>query len=382
MRAFRGPFTALLLELMNGPLTRAELREILRRMGMSAKSGRRAGKAQLSLEQDLARARDMGVLEEREGKFVLTPGGREISEHMQTYIPAFMTWIFSATTASLISLGVHVVLSVLKLGFGFLSNSAGLIADGIDNTVDTLSSLLVWLGIKYDRERLVSIFILITMFVSVGGVALATVDKVIHPGPITEGLLAFVVSALCGFVMLGMSAYQYMVGQRSGNLAILCQAADSRNHFLTSLMVCGGILFSFIADIWSVPQLYYADAVASAIIGILILKSAIELVGELLKSAGESADIAHFMKRTMEKTKEDIILQWLKGQLQTAALTRHELVRRFAGDYCEQTPRIIILSGMGYRPDSGEELLRYLDRFVEQEKLVVDDDRYWLALRK
>ncbi|GAI90764.1 unnamed protein product, partial [marine sediment metagenome] len=90
----------------------------------------------------------------------------------------FMKCILSPETASLVSILIHVVLSVLKLGVGFLSRSAGLTADGIDNTVDTLSSLLVWLGIKYDKEKAVSIFILITMFVSVGGVALATFDKI------------------------------------------------------------------------------------------------------------------------------------------------------------------------------------------------------------
>jgi very-short-patch-repair endonuclease len=113
----------------------------------------------------------------------------------------------------------------------------------------------------------------------------------------------------------------------------------------------------------------------------LILKSVIELGGEMLKSADEPADITHFMKRNLEKRKEKIIFEWLKGKLQTVALTRHELVQKFIGDFCEQTPKIIILSGMGYQPESAEDLLRHLDRFVEQEKLVVDEDRYWLAAR-
>lgn len=381
IRAFRGTFRALLLELLNRPLTRSELRDVLQRMGMSSKSERKTDKAQLCLEQDLEKAKELGVLEEREGKYLLTPSGRELSKHMQIYIPEFMKWIFSASTASLISLWVHVVLSIIKLAFGLLSNSAGLIADGIDNTVDTLSSFLVWVGIKYGKERVVSIFILITMFVSVGGVALATYKKVAHPGPITEGPVAFVVSAMCGLLMLGLSSYQYMAGKRNCNLAILCQAADSRNHFLVSLMVCGGILLSFLADVWSAPQLYYADAAASVVIGILIFKSAIELADEVLKSAEEPADITHFMKRNLEKRREKILFEWLKGQLQTVALTRHELVQKFIGDFCEQTPKIIILSGMGYQPESGEDLIRHLDRLVEQKKLVVDGGRYWLAAR-
>lgn len=229
LHKFPGIFKAVLLELTDGPMGRHEIRDFLNRMGRD-RHDRGTGTAQLNLEADLCKAIDLKVLEERDGRYLLTPGGREIAEHMQKVIPAFMKWVLSPETASFLSIWVHVVLSILKLGIGFLSRSAGLTADGIDNTVDTLSSLLVWMGIKYDKEKLVSIFILISMFVSVGGVALATFDKIAYPGPVTEGLIAFTVSGVYGLVMLGLSSYQYLVGKRRSNFAILCQAVDSRNH--------------------------------------------------------------------------------------------------------------------------------------------------------
>ena len=380
MHHFPGTFRATLIELLDRSMSRHEIRDFLNRM----KIGRRAhgiGTAQLDLEDNLRKAIEKKVLEERNNRYHLTPGGREIAEHMQRVIPAFMKWVFSPETASLFSLVAHVVLSVLKLGVGFLSRSAGLIADGIDNAVDTLSSLLVWLGIKYDKERLVSAFILITMFVSVGGVALATFYKIVHLGPIQEGLIAFVVSAICGLVMLGLSSYQYLVGKKCSNFAIMCQAVDSRNHFLTSLLVCGGILLSFFAQLWNAPWLFYADAVASAIIGLMILRGAIELVQEMLKESEEGAEVSHFMKRTEERIREKMLLKWLAGQLQSGSLTGEELKERFTADFCEQTPKILILSGMGYRPESGEDLHRYLELFVEQKKLINDEGRYWLVAR-
>jgi len=61
------------------------------------------------------------------------------------------------------------------------------------------------LGLKYDRGRLVSLFIVVMMFVSVGGVALASYNKIVHPGPVEQGLSAFIVSALCGLLMLILS---------------------------------------------------------------------------------------------------------------------------------------------------------------------------------
>jgi len=380
MHEFPGIFRAVLLELLDTPMSRREIRDFLNRMGM----GRHAhgiGTVQLELEKHLRKAEEKKVLEERDGRYCLTPGGREIAEHMQRVIPAFMKWVFSAETAALFSLAAHVVLSVLKLSIGFLSRSAGLIADGIDNAVDTISSLLVWLGIKYDKEKLVSVFIVITMFVSVGGVALATINKILHPGPIHEGMIAFFTSGVCGFVMLGLSSYQYIVGKKRSNFAIMCQAVDSRNHFLTSLLVCGGILLSFFAELWTASWLFFADAAASGIIGLMILRGAVELVQELIKAREEGAEVSHFMKRTEERIREKILLKWLAGQLQSGSLTGEEITERFAADFCERTPKILILSGMGYRPESGEDIRRYLELFVEQKKLVCDEGRYWLVAR-
>jgi Co/Zn/Cd efflux system component len=380
MHHFPGTFRAIMLELLDQPMSRHEIRDFLNRMGIG-RHGHRIGTAQLGLEKILHKAIEKKVLEERDGRYHLTPGGREIAEHMQRIIPAFMKWVFSPETASLFSLVAHVVLSVLKLSIGFLSRSAALIADGIDNAVDTLSSLLVWLGIKYDKEKFVSVFILITMFMSVGGVALATFDKIIHPRPIQEGLIAFTVSAICGLVMLGLSSYQYLVGKKRSNFAIMCQAVDSRNHFLTSLLVCGGILLSFLAQVWNAPWFFYADAIASAIIGLMILRGAIELVQEMLKEREEGTEVSHFMKRTEERIREKMLLKWLAGQLQSGSLTEEDLKERFSTDFCEQTPKILILSGMGYRPESAEDLHRYLELFVEQRKLVNDEGRYWLVAR-
>jgi Co/Zn/Cd efflux system component len=380
MHGFPSIFRAILLELLDRSMSRHEIRDFLSRMAMG-RNTRVIGEAQLDLEENLRKAIVKKVLEEKGGQYHLTPGGREIAEHMQRVIPAFMKWVFSSETASFFSLVAHVVLSVLKLSIGFLSRSAGLTADGIDNTVDTLSSLLVWLGIKYEKEKLVSVFIVTTMFVSVGGVAFATFDKIVHLEPIQEGLIAFIVSGICGLIMLGLSSYQYLVGKKRSNFAITCQAVDSRNHFWTSLLVCGGILLSFLAKLWSAPLLYYADAAASAVIGIIILRGAIELVQELRKEREEGAEVSHFMRRTEERTREKILFKWLTGQLQSISLTREELEKRFTADFCEHTPKILILSGMGYRPESGADLYRYLDHFVEKKKLLLDNGKYWLVAR-
>jgi divalent metal cation (Fe/Co/Zn/Cd) transporter len=379
MHSLPGVFRGVMLELLDRSMDRHDIRRFLQRMSMSDSGSGKVDKVQLSLEKHLRAAQERGIVEERHGRYHLTPGGREMAEHMNEMIPLFMEWALSPETASLLTIWFHAFFSVLKVVFGIISHSAGLISDGIDTAMDTISSVLVWLGIKHNKERLVSIFIVLTMFASVGGVGLATYNKIIHPGPLTEGLVAFAVSALCGLVMLGISAYQYLVGKRRSNLAILCQAVDSRNHFLISMLVCGGILLSFAARAWYAPWLYYGDVVASSIIGLLILRGAIELIGEHLKAAGEPADVKHFLGRAMEARKEKIVFNWLRGQLQTEPLSRQELEVRFTADLCEGTPKILILSGMGYHHEKGADLHRYLDRFIEQKKIIEDGGTFWLV---
>lgn len=161
----------------------------------------------------------------------------------------------------------------------------------------------------------------------------------------------------------------------------MCQAVDSRNHFWISFLLCGGILLSFFAQLWNAPLLYYTDVAASAIIGGLILRGAIELVQKFIKESGGEAEVSHFMKKTEERIREKMLLKWLSGHLQSASLTQEELEKRFTADFCEQTPKFLILSGMGYRPESGAVLHRYLHLFVAQKKFVLDGGKYWLVAR-
>ena len=376
LRNFDGVFQAVLIELLGCPMSLQEIDETLNRMrGFDRRSIR---KTRLNLADKLDKAVELKLLERRDGRYHLTPGGIESAEHMEEVIPAFLGLIFSPQISALVSVGIHVTLSILKLGTGFLSGSAGLVADGLDNTADTLSSFLVWLGLKFDKERAAAVFIIVTMVLSAGGAAHATLEKISRPEPIREGLLAFIVSGACGLLMLGLSSYQYLVGRKKNNLTILCQAVDSCNHFYMSMLVCGGISLSSLADLWGSPWLYYADAAASAAIGLLILRGAVELVIEMFRKEKGEIRVSHFMGTVRERRKNKIILEWLSDQLQTETSTLHELEKRFIVDFCEQTPKIISLTGLDYIPTEETNLKRCLERFEKKKKVLFEKNRYRL----
>lgn len=372
-------FRSLLPELLEKPLSREGILAYMKRLQLAKGKGIIDDVKKRQVDRDIQFAIKQGVLEERDEKYELTPGGREIAAFMQEVIPIFMDKILSPQMASLFTIFMHVILSILKLTFGFVSKSAGLIADGIDNTVDTVSSVLVWLGIKFNKERLASMLIILMMFISFLGIIIVTYNKIIHPGPVKEGIITFTVSALCGFLMLGLSAYQYLAGKKHSNFAIMCQAVDSRNHFYTSILVCVGIVLSFLAETYRNLWLYFGDTAASFVIGLLILKSVAELIVEFNKPDGESTHISHFMAQAHEKVKKKVISGWLFEQLAEAPMTKEQLEERFIMQFCEKVPKILILSEMGYRPQNAKDLLDYLDYFMKEKKILFREGKYTKA---
>ena len=140
--------------------------------------------------------------------------------------------------------------------------------------------------------------------------------------------------------------------------SILCQAIDSRNHFITSLLVCVGIVLSFLADRLGAFWLYYADAAAGVIVGVLLFKSALELLVELLKPEQEGEQVTHFVETLEKRANTRLVSNWLKNQPEE---TQEQLEKRFSDVFCGYTPTVIKLAGIGYSSQDTADLDKYLD---------------------
>ena len=71
-----------------------------------------------------------------------------------------------------------------------------------------------------------------------------------------------------------------------------------------------------------------------------------------------------------------MILDWLSEQLKEIPLTKEQLEGRFQEDFCEEVPKIVVLSGMGYYSESSEDLRPYLDQFVQENDLLITEGKY------
>jgi hypothetical protein len=206
-----------------------------------------------------------------------------------------------------------------------------------------------------------------------------------HRDKITEeNLKKNIASALDQHVLVQRQGGYSLTRGGNLNFAIMCQAVDSRNHFLTSLLVCLGIVLSMVAHSFKADWagwLLYGDGISSVVIGLLILKSAIELTVELVKPEGEPTHVSHFVGKAQEKIKSRVIFDWLCSQLEKRPLTEKQLEQWFIEHFCEKTPKILILSGVGYRPDSADDLHRYLRLFLERKRLILLDDVYRISAK-
>ncbi|MBN1798919.1 MAG: cation transporter [Spirochaetales bacterium] len=371
---------AVLLELTNGPLARQEILDFVTRMNIIGGGQHVKITKKTEIEQGLDKAVAAGLFLEKSGKISLTKQGQDMAAYLERTIKLFMRYALSERTSTFFTLVFHIFLSIVKTLFGLLSFSAGLLADAIDNTMDTLSAVGIWVGFRLKKEKAVALLIIIMMFFSLAGIIYVGADKIINPGPMKNAWTAFIVSAVCGLVMLMLSAYQYLVGKKTANFAILCQAVDSRNHVLTSLLVCAGILITFFAQSLNSEWLYYADAGVSLVIGFLILKSAVGLIREYIKPPEDSKRVIHFMGKGIKHAQQKALLLWLKSKPKDSTYSKKELLELFKEDFIKRVPKLLRIINVDFNNISTADFREHVKEFIELKVIEQLGGKYSLTV--
>ena len=198
-------------------------------------------------------------------------------------------------TVSKVSLGVHMVLAALKLPAGLISGSVGLINDATDTLLDGLSSLLVYAGLRFDKERAVNVVLVLLMLFTGGLTLYEAVRRFFVPFEPEVDWFTFAATILSATFCAALWAYQRFVGTRSGSMALITQSVDSRNHVIVAASVAAGL----VAALLRFPLL---DTLVGLAVAVLILKSAIELAVEVVRSLGEDeVDVSRYTFGLAEK---------------------------------------------------------------------------------
>jgi len=168
----------------------------------------------------------------REGeRYALTPQGREearkpLADMRKTR--AMLEKLARPQTASQVGLAAHLGLAALKLPAALLSGSVGLLNDATDTLLDGLSSVLVYLGLRFDRERAVNVVLVLLMLGTGGFTFYEAVRRFFVPFEPEVDWFTFLAAILSALVCWALYLYQRFVGVRSGRLALITQSVDSR----------------------------------------------------------------------------------------------------------------------------------------------------------
>jgi protein-S-isoprenylcysteine O-methyltransferase Ste14/Co/Zn/Cd efflux system component len=323
------------------------------------RSGGREGTKDEPLSQLVRRGIDevleRGWAYEHEGRYHLTDAGRKEARRMLKELERSGVILKKATdpqTVSTVTMIVHFLLAAVKLPAALLSGSVGLLNDSLDTLMDGVASLFVFFGVRSGKERLVSYLLLVFMTLTGLYSLYEAISSVIRSAPLTpEPLSAAAVgisAVFCGLLWL----YQKYAGLKHSCVPLIAQSIDSRNHVL----VAGGVAAGLIAAYFEV---YVIDQVVGLAVAVLILKGAVELLIDLVRSEGEEElDLSRYGFTRLQAHRKRQMVYWLlygirEGRIRTRRQMAEEM--RAATDFS----RVASLRAIGLDESPGrEEALR------------------------
>ena len=186
-----------------------------------------------------------------------------------------------------LSIVTYIVLSIFKLTAGYIGNSEALRADGLNNTTDIIASVAVLIGLRisqrppdddhrYGHFRAETIASLIASFIMIYvgiEVLISAVESMINPAEETPDILTIFVSLISAVIMYGVYKYNYNLAERIKSTAVKAAAYDNRSDAFVSI----GTAIGIVAAIIGFPII---DTITAFIIGIIIIKTAIDIFKE------------------------------------------------------------------------------------------------------
>lgn len=182
---------------------------------------------------------------------------------------------------AIISIVAYICLSILKLVVGFITNSAALKADGLNNTTDIIASLAVLIGLKlsqrppdkdhgYGHWKSETIAAMIASFImaAVGiKVVLDAFRTMFEGGKEAPDVLAAFVAFFSAVVMYYVYRYNKKLALRINSKSVMAAAKDNISDAWVSIGAAVGIVGSQLGMPW-------LDAVTAIIVGLLICHTA------------------------------------------------------------------------------------------------------------
>ena len=233
----------------------------------------------------------------------------------------------------LVSVILNLLLFVLKYYAGIASASLALIADAWHTLSDSLTSLVVILGIKlsskkpdkehpfgHGRWEQISALIIAILLALVGVEFMKdAIAKLRGHEAADFGWLAYLATVASIVLKEGLARYAFYIARKTGNAAVKADGWHHRSDALSSLMVLAGLFLS--------PYFWWIDSVLGMLISFMLFYAAYGIIREAVN------------KILGEEPSEEVIgkvEQMVKAEMGNVAYPHHYHIHHY-GDHIEFT---------------------------------------------
>lgn len=165
--------------------------------------------------------------------------------------------------AGLVGIATNILLFLIKLLAGLLSNSMALVADAVNNLTDSTTSIVMLAGMKlaekpadddhpFGHARIEYItgiiisFVILFLGIQVG---ISSIGKILHPEEITYTLPTLVIMGISILLKLWQMRFYRRVGAHTASETLLTTAGDSRNDVVATGAILAGALLTLFTGI-------------------------------------------------------------------------------------------------------------------------------------
>ena len=202
------------------------------------------------------------------------------------------------TLSGLVGIVCNVLLFAFKLLVGTLTGSVSITADAMNNLSDASGSIVTFIGFRvadkpadehhpygHARAEYLSGLGVAALILVIGLELVKTsVEKIIHPAPVTFTTVAAVVLLASIAVKFWMNLFNRSLAKRIDSTALMATAADSRNDCITT----GAVLIAAVVEkLTNIP----VDGWIGLAVALFILYSGLNLAKDTISPLlGEGAD--------------------------------------------------------------------------------------------
>ncbi len=201
-----------------------------------------------------------------------------------------------ATVAAWVSVVVNVLLMIVKGSVGLWAGSRALVADAAHSAADLAGSVAVMIGLRVARKppdedhpyghgkaELISTALVSCLLIGASlDVGFQSLRAFWEPPKKPEWLSAY--AAMAAIVVKGLLyRYTYRLGKKLNSPSLMASATDHRSDVYSSMAALIGILLSLLGQALRLSWLLYMDALAGALVALLVVKMGSELASDSIQ---------------------------------------------------------------------------------------------------